>query len=90
MRTSELITALRKLSKQGTQYRRTVCRQAADALEAALMDMKRADIDCTLCANNRENAPCDVADCDCSVCTQDCICKDCRDNSNWKWRETKT
>lgn len=89
MKTNELITALRKLSQQGTQYRRTVCRLAADALEAALADLKKADIECDFCVHNGKDAPCEAADCDCSICTEDCVCKTCRDNSNWQWRGNK-
>ena len=33
MKTHEIIAGLRKLSEQGSQYRRTVCRLAADRLE---------------------------------------------------------
>lgn len=33
MKTNEIIAGLRKLCGQGTEYRRTVCRQAADTLE---------------------------------------------------------
>ena len=33
MKTNEIITGLRKLCGQGTEYRRTVCRLAADLLE---------------------------------------------------------
>lgn len=34
MKTNEMIAGLRKLCGQGTEYRRTVCRLAADTLEA--------------------------------------------------------
>jgi hypothetical protein len=34
MKTNEIIAGLRKLCGQGSEYRRTVCRQAADTLEA--------------------------------------------------------
>lgn len=34
MKTNEIIAGLRKLCGQSTEYRRTVCRQAADTLEA--------------------------------------------------------
>lgn len=34
MKTNEIIAGLRKLCGQGTEYRRTVCRLAADTLEA--------------------------------------------------------
>ena len=86
MKINEIITGLRKLSDQGSQYRRTVCRQAADALESALADLKKADTECDFCAHNLKDAPCDAADCDCSICKEDCTCKTCRDNSNWQWR----
>ena len=33
MKTNEMIAGLRKLSGQGSEYRRTVCRQAAEKLE---------------------------------------------------------
>lgn len=33
MKTNEIIAGLRKLCGQGTEYRRTVCRLAADTLE---------------------------------------------------------
>lgn len=33
MKTNEIIAGLRKLCEQGSQYRRTVCRLAADRLE---------------------------------------------------------
>ena len=34
MKTNEMIAGLRKLCGQGSEYRRTVCRLAADTLEA--------------------------------------------------------
>lgn len=34
MKTNDIITGLRKLCGQGTEYRRTVCRLAADTIEA--------------------------------------------------------
>ena len=34
MQNSEIITGLRNLAQTGTQYRRTVCRMAADTIEA--------------------------------------------------------
>lgn len=85
METNEIIVGLRKLSNQGSQYRRTVCRQAADAVEAVLEDLKKADLECDFCAHSQEDAPCDAADCDCSICTENCVCKTCRDNCNWQW-----
>ena len=60
--------------------------QLKQVLNDALLDLKKADTDCAFCANNREDAPCDAADCDCSICTEKCVCKTCRDNSNWAWR----
>ena len=34
MQNSEIITGLRNLAQTGSQYRRTVCRLAADTIEA--------------------------------------------------------
>ena len=34
MQSSEIITGLRNLAQTGTQYRRTVCRLAAETIEA--------------------------------------------------------
>ena len=59
-------------------------------LGAVLADLKKVDMECDFCGHNQENAPCDAADCDCSICTEDCVCKTCRDNSNWQWRGAKT
>lgn len=65
MKTNEIIAGLRKLCGQGTEYRRTVCRQAADTLEAqqkrieeleaerdaAVIDLHDLSV-CSTCVNN--------------------------------------
>lgn len=52
MKTQEIITGLRKLSQQGSQYRRTVCRLAADKLEQMQAEFKTIQEDglCAVCA----------------------------------------
>ena len=52
MKTQEIIAGLRKLSKQGSQYRRTVCRLAADKLEQMQAEFKTIQEDglCAVCA----------------------------------------
>lgn len=52
MKTQEIIAGLRKLSQQGSQYRRTVCRLAADKLEQMQAEFKtiREDGLCAVCA----------------------------------------
>lgn len=97
MKTEEIIVALRHCAVNHTACKGCPAynqdsgcldrlhAQAADALEVALADLKKADMGCNFCANSRKDAPCDAADCDCSICTEDCICKTCRDNSNWSW-----
>lgn len=53
---------------------------------AALMaDLKKVDTDCSFCAHNATPAPCEGTDNMCDQCTEDCVCKTCRDNSNWVW-----
>ena len=51
MKTQEIITGLRKLSQQGSQYRRTVCRLAADKLEQMQAEFKTIQEDglCAVC-----------------------------------------
>ena len=60
--------------------------QLKQALNDALLDLKKADVGCDFCANNREDAPCDAADLDYSICAENCVCKTCRDKSNWTWK----
>lgn len=63
--------------------------QLEQDLGAVLAAIKKADVECDFCVHNIKDAPCDAADCDCSICTEDCVCKTCRDNSNWQWRGNK-
>ena len=52
MKTNEIIAGLRKLAAQGSQYRRTVCRLAADKLEQLLAEFETIQEDglCAVCA----------------------------------------
>ena len=62
---------------------------AAALLEELLTALKRIDPDCRFCTYSATPAPCEAADCDCSICKEDCACKTCRDNSNWQWRDNR-
>lgn len=59
--------------------------------DAAIADLKEADIvSCEHCRHQKTcPVPCEEVDIDCSVCPADCMCKTCRDNSNWEWRGVK-
>ncbi len=51
MKTHEIIAGLRKLGQQGSQYRRTVCRLAADRLEKMQSEFETIQEDglCAVC-----------------------------------------
>lgn len=46
MKTNEIIAGLRKLCGQGSEYRRTVCRLAADTLEAQQKRIEELEAAC--------------------------------------------
>ena len=56
-------------------------------LDAAIADLKAVDIDCKMCAHaGQYNDVCESNDCNCIYCDADCICRSCRNNSNYQWR----
>lgn len=61
-----------------------------DREKAALMEqLGKTDINCEYCAQQIEGyAPCDQFE-SCRECTADCACKDCENNSHWKWQGLK-
>lgn len=101
----ELSKRLRDLSKEGSTYRRTICKMAAqkiDKLEAelektkallsqAVADLKDADVNCAYCAHKQPPAPCaeNEEHYTCEECHHDCYCKDCDDNSKWEYQKIK-
>ena len=55
--------------------------------DAAVEDLKQADVDCMKCKFSLSTAPCHESDFNCAECkVANCVCKDCTDNSNWEWR----
>ena len=97
----ELSKHLRNLSKNGSSYRQTICKMAAQKIDKmaveleetkallnrALEDLKQADIDCLKCIHKSPAAPCnsDEEETWCDDCPHDCYCKDCYNNSKWEW-----
>lgn len=65
------------------------------ALGDALTDMRAAGRSeegiCIACAHRDEATDlCTRSDYMCSDCPQACVCKNCRDGSNWEWRGAKS
>lgn len=79
--------AARKIDSMAAELERTKA-QLAQALE----DLKQADLDCKYCENNKEPAACTNDEQEypfCKECPHDCPCKDCDDNSKWKYQKLK-
>jgi len=56
--------------------------------EALLKAVKQFDLDCLCCKNNVESehaSNCGESDFMCSECKLDCVCRSCRDNSNYEF-----
>lgn len=97
----ELSKRLRDLSKNGSSYRRTICKMAAQKIDGmaaeleatkallakAVADLKQADIDCQKCIHKVPVAPCnnDEEETWCDDCPHECYCKDCYDNSKYEY-----
>lgn len=56
--------------------------------DAAVEDLKRAEYwTCEHCKFNLIPAPCGESNMDCDSCKfENCICRDCIENSRWQWR----
>ena len=86
MKTNEIIAGLRKLCGQGTEYRRTVCRLAADLLEH--QQKRIAELEAELqeaIAHLRIYAPCQACghyDPENDVCT---VSGTCLIDEKWEW-----
>lgn len=97
----ELSKRLRDLSKDGSSYKRTICKMAAQKIDKlaseleatkALLAQAVADLDCKYCEYNKEPAACTNDEQEypfCKGCRHDCPCKDCDDNSKWEYLKTK-
>lgn len=57
--------------------------------DAAIADLKRADVDCDFCAHAGcgDEEACEAADVECLICTSErCVCRTCVNMSKWTWR----
>ncbi|HPK26781.1 MAG TPA: Lar family restriction alleviation protein [Anaerolineaceae bacterium] len=56
-----------------------------DEIEKLKADLKKLS-DCENCKHEITDDRCEESDYTCNTCTQDCVCKDCVECSNWEWR----
>ena len=75
-----------KLRSTQSVSKRALLDEAADVIEALLADLKNIAYDCACCVHAGKTRPCENTDYMCVECPFECVCKTCRDNSNWEWR----
>ena len=88
-KTQQIIDSLRAgASVVSDQLYGYTMKEAADIIEALVADFKKAIASCTcdVCAHFRDNMPCMDSDIMCEDCPYDCMCKNCRGDSEFEWR----
>lgn len=75
-----------KLRSTKSESKRKLLDNAADLIEKLVEKCKELDTDCKACANAKVMVPCEATEefLMCDTCSMDCVCKTCRDNSNWE------
>lgn len=75
-----------QLRSTKSESKRKLLDTAADLIERLVAKCKELDRDCNACAHIEVMVPCEATDkfLMCDTCDMDCVCKTCRDNSNWE------
>ena len=88
-KTQQIIDSLRAgASVVSDQLYGDTMKEAADIIEALVADLKKSNAGslCDVCAHSRDNMPCADSDFMCEDCPYDCMCKNCRGDSEFEWR----
>lgn len=78
-----------QLRNTKSESKRKLLDGAADLIERLVAKCKELDTDCSACAHAKVMVPCEATKefLMCDTCEMDCVCKTCRNNSNWEWED---
>lgn len=85
-RMENLMKGIERTQKKNAQLRNQLQAMERER-DHALKLLGRIDLDCRYCAHNiQDESECERNNFQCSKCKADCICKECTEGSNWKWK----